>query len=297
MHFANPFPQPGAWYRGNLHAHTTLSDGQRNPADVIAWYRGHGYDFLALTDHNRWAPGSSPDAGFLVLSGIEIDGTDPARGLYHLVGLGLRGPLAQDLSKDAPAQGAIDLLRDAGAVAFMAHPYWSDQLSANLLGLEGCIGLEVYNGGCDVMCGKGFAAVHWDDLLARGQRWWGLAVDDSHWFPGYPDTGLGWVWVKSPELTQAALLSALVAGHFYASTGPRIHALELSGQEVHVRCSPVAHVDFIGAGRYARRVTPGRDATLTQASHTLDSRQRYVRVVCGDAHGRYAWCNPLFLEA
>lgn len=297
MHFfANPFAQPGAWYRGNLHAHSTLSDGQRSPADVIAWYRGHGYDFLALTDHNRWAPAAALDAGFLVLSGIEIDGTDPARGLYHLVGLGIPGPVELNPRKDAPAQSAIDLLRESGGVVFMAHPYWSNQLSADLLGLEGCTGLEVYNGGCDVGCGKGFAATHWDDLLARGQRWWGLAVDDSHWFPGYADTGLGWVCVKSPALTQTALLSALVAGYFYASTGPRIEMLELAGPEVHVRCSPVAYVDFIGAGRYARRVT-GQGAKLTEATHTLDSRQRYVRVTCCDAQGRCAWSNPIFLEA
>lgn len=296
MYCTNPFTHPGVWYRGNLHAHSTISDGQRSPADVIAWYRGHGYDFLALTDHDRWAPGAAPESGFLVLSGIEIDGTDPTRGIYHLVGLGLPGPIELNPHKDAPAQAAIDLLRGAGGVVFMAHPYWSNQLSANLVGLEGCIGLEVYNGGCDVMCGKGFAAVHWDDLLARGCRWWGLAVDDSHWFPGYHDVGLGWVWVKSPELSQTALLTALVQGHFYASTGPRIHSVEFTGHEVYVRCSPAACVDFIGAGRYARRVA-GYGAGLTEATHVVDDRQRYVRVACYDAQGHCAWSNPIFLEA
>jgi hypothetical protein len=49
------------WYRGNTHTHTLWSDGDAAPEMVIRWYRDHGYDFLALTEHNvlahgdRWA--------------------------------------------------------------------------------------------------------------------------------------------------------------------------------------------------------------------------------------------------
>jgi hypothetical protein len=37
--------------RGNLHAHTTYSDGVRSPAALLAEYESRGYDFLAITDH------------------------------------------------------------------------------------------------------------------------------------------------------------------------------------------------------------------------------------------------------
>lgn len=37
--------------RGNLHAHTTFSDGVRSPAALIEEYEARGYDFLAITDH------------------------------------------------------------------------------------------------------------------------------------------------------------------------------------------------------------------------------------------------------
>ena len=46
-----PFQQPGRFYRGNLHTHSTRSDGGLSPAAVVASYRERGYDFLALTDH------------------------------------------------------------------------------------------------------------------------------------------------------------------------------------------------------------------------------------------------------
>ena len=39
------------WYKGNLHTHTTRSDGRKSPEEVADLYREQGYDFLALTDH------------------------------------------------------------------------------------------------------------------------------------------------------------------------------------------------------------------------------------------------------
>lgn len=40
------------WWKGNLHTHTLWSDGDEFPEVVAAWYRDHGYHFLALSDHN-----------------------------------------------------------------------------------------------------------------------------------------------------------------------------------------------------------------------------------------------------
>ncbi len=43
-------------FRGDLHIHTTCSDGHQTPEVVCANYRSHGYDFFAITDHNRYYP-------------------------------------------------------------------------------------------------------------------------------------------------------------------------------------------------------------------------------------------------
>lgn len=43
-------------YRGDLHIHTYRSDAKEAPATVAANYRGHGYDFMAITDHHRYYP-------------------------------------------------------------------------------------------------------------------------------------------------------------------------------------------------------------------------------------------------
>jgi len=46
-----PFDRPGRFLRGNLHTHSTASDGRLSPEEVCEHYRLAGYDFLALTDH------------------------------------------------------------------------------------------------------------------------------------------------------------------------------------------------------------------------------------------------------
>ena len=46
-----PFSTPGRFWRGNLHTHSTLSDGALKPEDVVEAYKRTGYDFLQLSDH------------------------------------------------------------------------------------------------------------------------------------------------------------------------------------------------------------------------------------------------------
>jgi hypothetical protein len=51
---SNPYASTGNWYKGNLHAHSTISDGLLTPDEVVKLYAGKGYDFLAITDHVGW---------------------------------------------------------------------------------------------------------------------------------------------------------------------------------------------------------------------------------------------------
>jgi hypothetical protein len=40
------------WWKGNTHTHSLWSDGDQYPEMIVEWYRQHGYQFLALSDHN-----------------------------------------------------------------------------------------------------------------------------------------------------------------------------------------------------------------------------------------------------
>ena len=43
-------------YMGDLHMHSTMSDGKEHPYIVAANYRKFGYDFMAITDHRKFYP-------------------------------------------------------------------------------------------------------------------------------------------------------------------------------------------------------------------------------------------------
>jgi len=51
--FDIPFKASGRWYKGNLHTHTTNSDGALPPEDIAKQYMMKDYAFLCITDHGR----------------------------------------------------------------------------------------------------------------------------------------------------------------------------------------------------------------------------------------------------
>jgi predicted metal-dependent phosphoesterase TrpH len=69
--------------RGNLHTHTSLSDGTMGAEEIVERYRALGYDFIAFTDHRcyvgpgdeaklaYWAKLPAGSGDFVVLHGIE----------------------------------------------------------------------------------------------------------------------------------------------------------------------------------------------------------------------------------
>ena len=292
MSWISPFSLPGRWYKGNLHTHTTLSDGGAAPEEAIAWYREHGYDFLALTDHWVLARGQSgaPADGFITIGGAELHGSG-----YHLLALGLSA--LPDVRLAESAQGVVSAVLASGGLPFIAHPYWTGQTSAEIAPLQGLQGIEVFNSVCEQMDGRGYSSVHWDELLARGLRLSGLAVDDVHWRHG--EVGQGFVMVRAQRLDEASILDALRQGHFYASNGPQITDLRLvqlpdGRQGLQCTCSPCRSITFYAAQPMLQRHVAPPGESLDTATCPLWAEQVYLRVECRDQDGRTAWSNPLF---
>jgi hypothetical protein len=291
MAFANPFEKRGKWFRGNIHTHTTESDGRLSPSEVSDFYRTRGYDFIILTDHDRVSdPSGLSTEDFLVFSGVEIGPKDTK---HHIVGVGIGqyGPL----ERWQTAQETIDGLRDMGALVFIAHPYWSALTDSDIRDLQNIIGVELYNTGCEVEIGRGFSTVHWDNLLASGMVLDGLAVDDAHRYTD--DAPGGWVWVKASRLTEDRIIDSLSKGLFYATTGPKIIDIEVEGDTINVESSPVDTITFHSQGPSGNSVHRVGEGMLTHATHKFKPDHMYVRVECVDGGGRKAWSNPIYTEA
>ncbi|MCX7634595.1 MAG: PHP domain-containing protein [Syntrophales bacterium] len=64
--------------KGQLHIHTTFSDGVMTPQEVVTAYEKLGFDFIAITDHDHLLKPSYGDAiaalrtSLLIFTGIEL---------------------------------------------------------------------------------------------------------------------------------------------------------------------------------------------------------------------------------
>ncbi|MBN1284026.1 MAG: CehA/McbA family metallohydrolase [Anaerolineae bacterium] len=293
------FHKPGRWLRVNIHTHTTNSDGGYTPQQAVAHYRDTlKYHAIFITDHRKATPLdglTAPGDDFCVIPGVETDGTDPETGLYHLLALGVT--VDQGFAQEnTPLQAAVDWVNAQGGLAVFAHPYWTGQRHDALTRVEGAAGLEVYNHVCLMDTGKALSPSHWDALLTSGQRAWGFASDDTHFRPGLGYGGGGWIMVRAAENTPGAILAAIKAGDFYASTGPDFIDITRSGGTLTVKCSPVARIAFTGQMYFGKAFFPPNGAEhLTEATHTI-KKENFVRVTLTGADGSAAWSQPLFLN-
>ncbi len=204
----NPFTLPGRWYKGNLHTHTTHSDGGNTPEEMLEAYRCAGYDFFSTTDHGHVTEVVSVPDDFLWIRGVELDGDLSEIGEdFHIVGLGLAQPAIAP--KQPTVETALAWIEEQGGLSVMAHPYWLGLTYRDLVNREQPIGLEVYNAVCEFLNAKGSSSVVWDDVLTRGRRWWGLGVDDAHCAE---QAGKAWVMVRAEALTSEAILRASARG-------------------------------------------------------------------------------------
>jgi histidinol phosphatase-like PHP family hydrolase len=294
-----PFARKGRFWRGNLHTHSTRSDGALPPEAVADFYREAGYDFLALTDH-FWEFYDYPitdtrplrSKGFTTLLGAEIHAPVTSKNQdWHVVAVGLpldfAPPASGETMQTMSARAAA-----AGAFLGIAHPQWYGLTTEDALSLPLAHAVEVYNHGCAIDCDRGDGFVVLEEVLATGKRLAAYAADDAHFQT--PDAGGGWVMVKAQALEPELLLAALKRGDFYSSQGPQIHDIALAGNEVRVACSAVNTVALSGTGSPSRSVH-GQD--LERVSLPIDAwgEGDYIRVTVTDARGARAWSNPIWL--
>lgn len=292
----NCFFETGIWLKGNLHSHTTVSDGSFRPQELAECYLSRGYDFLSMTDHNVFVPhGECPE--LLQLTGVEHDIEYSADKCLHLVGIGAAGkettdyPCRRYKNGEISEQQLLELMLQDGQFVTVAHPWWSRMEPEELFSLEGFDAIEVFNNGTERLCHGGQGELLWDLLLRRGRRIYAMASDDVH---GPEDLFGGWICVKARERSIPAILDALREGSFYASNGPDIRDFIIEDGIVRVKCTPCRAIHFVTYSPRGKSFF-AQEQLLTEASFRLRGRENYVRLVCEDTEGHCAWSQPLFL--
>lgn len=302
-------PPEGNLYKANLHCHTTVSDGKFSPAQIKDFYKSKGYHAVAYTDHQLCIPHPElTDADFVALTGIEIAFGIRKSTSIHVCGIA-RDPLAHLRIANDPmnsierVNGGIDRLNNAGFITTLNHPRWSGISAADIAAIHSFANMEVVNGYEMMLDGYGDSSACYEAELRAGRKVRPFANDDSHSQLDDHTCGYeyfrGFTVLKARSLTYEALIGALDAGAFFASTGPMIYDLWLEDNVLHLKCSPVCGV-YVHGNLYSHRASKvtGSDSIeeidLDLGSVFLSSDYLFVQVV--NSRGERAWAPPLWLK-
>lgn len=311
------------WYKGNLHSHTTNSDGMLSPKQAVEVYRSKGYSFLCLSDHNLYTDYrnefSSDD--FLILPGVEasavlvndcghpiclhhmngILGTEEMQklaktGLYHHMESIQEKIYHKNWSGKQVGEVLARKLKEHGCIVTYNHPIWSRVEAEDFIDNPDIDLLEIYNYNTVNESGTGYDTTYWDLMLRRGRKINAVAADDNHNGGVFDDAFGGFIMVNAENLTHDAIIKAILAGNYYSSSGPEIYCCEKTDSKIHIECSPVERINIIVGGSVGAGVTfiAENGKTLSQAEYNLTGEEKYIRVECRDQRGCTAWTNPIY---
>jgi hypothetical protein len=205
-----PAPAGLTWYAGDLHAHTTHSDGTLSIAQLTAAAAGRGLDFLAVTDHNtvshhRHLPAVGAAYDVCLVHGQEVTTHAGHANAFGDVGwVDFRRPAAQWLSD----------VEERGGLLSVNHPIQDD-----------CGWLyPVRTGFLELWHISWFldltATGPWAYLRATHERPVLLGGSDFHTpDQGYPP-GTPTTWVAAEDRTPEAILDAIRHGRTAISRFP-----------------------------------------------------------------------------
>lgn len=276
-----------AGVRGNLHCHSTRSDGAASPKAVVDRYAAEGYGFLMLSDHDCFG---SPDElaaigrdDLVLISGCEIS----ARG-GHVLQVG--GTRAADPVEER--QDCLDAIAADGGLAILNHPNWLQVPEVEhwplpaMRRLDRYAGIEIYNALIAELAGSPYATLVWDRLLSDRRLLWGYVNDDAH---ALSHVARGWM-IAFPETRDArGVQAALARGRFYGSSGLTITSVTVDGNRARCVSADAQRVAAIGTGGQRLAVVDGPALTVDLP------KMGYVRFECWGGPERQAWTQPIWI--
>ncbi|WP_105615439.1 PHP domain-containing protein [Vallitalea okinawensis] len=311
------------FFKGSTHTHTTFSDGRYTPKEVLKIYKDRGYDFLAISDHNRFI--SNFDAlimELIVLCGCELTfylserklpihinvifKDEKTRYRYFMGEAGFKYHVHsyEELNEFLePIEEAIITLN---------HPRTSYINYDDILKLTALTSIEVYNHGSCIRANNGVALSHYTYALAKGCNLLAISADDFHAKEKVkyikPSIELvdrhigGFISVQADDSTKNKIFSSIQNGRYYASMGPEIRHLEIINGEIYMECSSVSYIRFY-ANKDLLKIERGDN--LTSSSIDLApidflvegkgfiGKTQYLFIEIEDAEGKLAWTNNL----
>ena len=189
--------------RGDMHMHTTVSDGKASPEEVVVTAVEKGLDFIAVTDHDSFegAVRAARAAREMGLDLVVIYGNE-VRTSHGDVLVYCPGKVLERVPRD-PLELA-DYAREEGCLAVPAHPFDKRRKGVGELVYQGrWAAIEVFNAYSDPFSNRRA------ERAARELGLPGLANSDAH----VPEAiGSAYNIVEAVDRSDEAILEAILGG-------------------------------------------------------------------------------------
>jgi len=213
-------PKERMLLKGDLHMHSTHSDGKYDVADIINIAKLHGMEFIFLTDHNTFS-----QCDYIVTSDslVVMPGMEWTHYKGHCNFLGVRNPIKNFISNDKDK--TVEIMKEAkanGALITLNHPNcpycgwkWGFDVPFDAV--------EVWNG--PIKKYEYDAVQWWNSKLIDGERIPIVGGSDSHKNELFRMIGIPTTFLYSSSKGQSDILKAIKNGHTFVSytvSGPII---------------------------------------------------------------------------
>lgn len=204
------------WLKGDLHMHSTASDGENDPCTLARRAKKEGLDFIAIADHNNYCE----NFHLPVLPGLTmIPAVEWTHYKGHINFFGVKAPFDNSFiaNSEEEMRSLLNNVAENGALISLNHP--KDALCPYLWEAEeGFHMIEVWNGPMRPANLK--AAAWWHQLLLEGRRIPIVGGSDFHRDKGpvrlaHPTT---FVWADTPSAED--ICKALSQGRSFVTSSP-----------------------------------------------------------------------------
>lgn len=298
-----------AQIKGNIHCHTTRTDGEFSVEVIQNLYKEKAYAFLAITDHRIYFDEEGVTRNLILLNGCEYNcyldhEAYDERIHFHL--LTLKDPELEVsnriehednsykslfYTKLDEVQALIDELKSRGNLVIIAHPKKPFIPIELLKTLQNYDGIEVYNAKSEQD-----ASDYRLELYQMRKTLLFTSVDDSHAFlndQGACEYFKGYIVVEDGAKDKNEIVKAIKTKRFYASNGPEIYSLAVDENQLTLQCSEVSKIELtlFSKDQFETVCFERKNAFMTDLQYKFSKKMTHYLMICIDAHGKKAWIS------
>ncbi len=293
-------------YKGDLHFHSTDSDGKEAPQAMFDRLREQEFDFCCLTDHDLPGDKTRISSGLLVLPGQEMSSK-----AGHIVSIFSK----IEREDDWTIKKQLEAIRKSGGFAILSHPkirefiveqgltYSTKRLLCEFPELYDGIEIYTHNVGSGFKLAIDRLDAIWSSyILTWGALHhrplvpvWGFASSDGH-HTSHITKNVGIV-IFADSLTEENIRNSIHAGAFYslADTQARFTEIDEADGTFHVAADNARMMKVLSTSGIILKTKYYGAAEKAEINYKINGTEGYIRFEAIDSNGNAAYSNPVFI--